>query len=107
MIEAMACGTPVIAYSSGSVQKVVETGVTGFVEEGEAQAVEAVAKIDELDRRAVRARFEHRFTARRMARDYVRHYESLSRPLRPRLNMAGQPIPMPRRITRSAIPALG
>jgi glycosyltransferase involved in cell wall biosynthesis len=107
MIEAMACGTPVIAYSPGSVPEVVETGVTGFIVEGEAQAVEAVAKIDELDRRAVRARFEQRFTARRMARDYVRHYESLSRPVRPRLNMAGQPLPMPRRITRSANPALG
>jgi glycosyltransferase involved in cell wall biosynthesis len=96
MIEAMACGTPVIAFPSGSVPEVIENDVTGFIVEGEAQAVEAVAKIGEIDRRGVRARFEQRFTAKRMAEDYVRHYESLSRSPRPRLNMAGQPIPLPR-----------
>ena len=97
MIEAMACGTPVIAFPSGSVPEVIENGVTGFIVESEAQAVEAIAKIGQIDRRTVRARFEQRFTAKRMAQDYIRHYRSLSTSPRPRLNMAGQPIPMPRR----------
>jgi glycosyltransferase involved in cell wall biosynthesis len=57
MIEAMACGTPVIAFASGSVPEVVENGATGFIVEGEAEAVEAVAKLDQIDRRGVRARF--------------------------------------------------
>ena len=108
MIEAMACGTPVIAFASGSVPEVVENGVTGFMVEGEAAAIEAVSKLDRIDRRGVRARFEQRFTAKRMAEEYVRHYASLSRSPRPRLNMAGQPIPMPRRArTRVSGPALG
>jgi glycosyltransferase involved in cell wall biosynthesis len=77
MIEAMACGTPVIAYRSGSVPEVVDQGVTGFVVEDEAEAVQAVARLTQLDRRNVRACFEKRFTARRMAEDYIRHYETL------------------------------
>ena len=77
MIEAMACGTPVIAFPSGSVPEVLENEVTGFIVEGEAQAVEAVAKIDQIERRGVRARFQERFTARRMAEEYVRHYAML------------------------------
>jgi glycosyltransferase involved in cell wall biosynthesis len=79
------------------VPEVVENGVTGFVVEDEAQAVEAVARLDEVNRRGVRAHFEQRFTAKRMAEDYIRHYDSLSRSQRPRLNMAGQLIPMPQR----------
>jgi glycosyltransferase involved in cell wall biosynthesis len=78
MIEAMACGTPVIAFPSGSVPEVLENEVTGFIVEGEVQAVEAVAKIGQIDRRGVRARFEERFTAKRMAEEYVRHYAMLS-----------------------------
>ena len=73
----LACGTPVIAFPSGSVPEVLENEVTGFIVEGEAQAVEAVAKIDQIERRGVRARFEERFTARRMAEEYVRHYAML------------------------------
>jgi glycosyltransferase involved in cell wall biosynthesis len=73
----MACGTPVIAFPSGSVPEVLENEVTGFIVEGEVQAVKAVAKIDQIDRRGVRARFEERFTAKRMAEEYVRHYEML------------------------------
>jgi glycosyltransferase involved in cell wall biosynthesis len=108
MIEAMACGTPVIAFASGSVPEVVESGTTGFIVKDEADAVEAVAKLDQIDRRGVRARFEQRFTAKRMAQDYVRHYASLSRAPPPRLNMAGQPIPMPRRARKQlSDPALG
>ena len=70
MIEAMACGTPVIAYRSGSVPEVVEDGVTGFIVDGEKQAIEAVKEVVRLDRRKVRARFEERFLAGRMAREY-------------------------------------
>jgi glycosyltransferase involved in cell wall biosynthesis len=77
MIEAMACGTPVIAFRSGSVPEVIDDGVTGFVVDSEAEAVQAIAHLDELDRRRVRARFEQRFTAKRMAKDYCRHYEAL------------------------------
>src|SRR5882724_4891441 len=77
MIEAMACGTPVIAFRSGSVAEVVDDGVTGFVVDGEAEAIQAIRRLDELDRRRVRAHFEQRFTARRMAEEYLHHYEML------------------------------
>src|SRR5471030_3126020 len=84
MIEAMACGTPVIAYRSGSVPEVVEDGVTGFIVENEEQAVAATRRLPELDRLAVRATLDRRWTARRMAEDYVRLYEGLIRKV-PRL----------------------
>jgi glycosyltransferase involved in cell wall biosynthesis len=77
MIEAMACGTPVIAYRSGSVPEVVEDGVTGFIVENEEQAVRAVGDLGRLDRRKVRARFEERFSAVRMAREYESAYRGL------------------------------
>src|SRR5256885_2375886 len=80
MIEAMACGTPVIAFKSGSVPEVVDDGITGFVVPGEAEAVEAIGRLSELDRRLVRKHFERRFTTRRMAQEYLRHYEALSKP---------------------------
>jgi glycosyltransferase involved in cell wall biosynthesis len=78
MIEAMACGTPVIAFRRGSVPEVIDDGVTGFVVDDEADAIEAVRRVGELDRRRVRARFEERFTSRRMAQDYIRHYERMA-----------------------------
>ena len=78
MIEAMACGTPVIAFRSGSVPEVVDDGVTGFVVDGEADAIQAIGHLGELDRQQVRRRFEERFTASRMAREYVRLYEQLA-----------------------------
>jgi glycosyltransferase involved in cell wall biosynthesis len=107
MIEAMACGTPVIAFPAGSVPEVIQDGITGFIVEDEAQAIQAVGKIRDLDRHGVRAQFEQRFTAKRMAEDYIRHYRSLSTLPRPRLNMAGQPIPMPRRARKqTSAPAL-
>ncbi len=84
MIEAMACGTPVVAWRCGSVPEVVETGISGFVVESEAQAVEALSRIDALDRARVRARFEARFTAERMARDYLEIYRRLLESARPR-----------------------
>jgi glycosyltransferase involved in cell wall biosynthesis len=77
MIEAMACGTPVIAFRSGSVPEVIEDGVTGFVVPGEAEAIQAIGRLSELKRRLVREHFEKRFSARRMAQEYLRHYEAL------------------------------
>jgi glycosyltransferase involved in cell wall biosynthesis len=79
MIEAMACGTPVIAYRRGSVPEVIDEGVTGFVVDNEDEAIAAAKRIGELDRRTVRATFERRFTTRRMADEYIRCYESLRR----------------------------
>jgi glycosyltransferase involved in cell wall biosynthesis len=76
MIEAMACGTPVIAFRSGSVPEVIEDGVTGFIVDSE-EAIQAVKRVTTLDRRKVRHAFEKRFTARRMAHDYVRYYQHL------------------------------
>jgi len=79
MIEAMACGTPVIAFRRGSVPEVIENGLTGFVVDNEEEAIAAVGRLHELDRRSIRAAFEKRFTARRMAEDYVSHYRELTR----------------------------
>ncbi len=89
MIEAMACGTPVIAFNRGSVPEVIEDGVTGFIVENEAQAVEAVARLPELSRTKIRQRFEQRFTAKRMARDYVELYAAMAEQSRPRLRIVG------------------
>jgi glycosyltransferase involved in cell wall biosynthesis len=77
MIEALACGTPVIAFNRGSVSEIVEHGLTGFIVEDEAGAVRAVDEIAQLSRRRIRERFEHRFTARRMAQDYLAVYRDL------------------------------
>jgi glycosyltransferase involved in cell wall biosynthesis len=77
MIEAMACGTPVIAFRQGSVPEVVDHGVTGFIVDSDEEAIDAVTRLDQLDRRRVRARFEQRFTSRRMAADYLSHYRRL------------------------------
>src|SRR6201985_254489 len=78
MIEAMACGTPVIAYNRGSGPEVIDDGLTGFVVEDEISAVAAVGRLAGLDRGAIRAQFEKRFTARRMALDYLDAYRSLT-----------------------------
>ena len=77
MIEAMACGTPVIAYPAGAVPEIVEEGSTGFLATNTDEAVQAVSRLGELDRSAIRGRFEERFSARRMARDYVEIYRQL------------------------------
>ena len=77
MIEAMACGTPVIAYRSGAVPEVMEEGRTGFIVKELADAVEAVRRVPELSRKRCREVFEQRFTAERMAHDYVQVYQRL------------------------------
>jgi glycosyltransferase involved in cell wall biosynthesis len=76
MIEAMACATPVVAFERGSVREVIDEGVTGCIVGGAEEAVRAVRTAIQLDRKAVRRQFERRFTARRMAADYVRLYEA-------------------------------
>ena len=82
MIEAMACGTPVIAYRAGSVPEVIDEGVTGFIVDSEEEAVQAVKNLAWIDRRKVRAQFEERFTSDRMARAYESHYRRLVGPVR-------------------------
>ena len=77
MIESLACGTPVIAWRHGSVPEIVEDGVTGFIVEGRREAAEAVRRVSALDRSRCRAAFESRFTAARMARDYLAVYRKL------------------------------
>jgi glycosyltransferase involved in cell wall biosynthesis len=77
MIEAMACGTPVIALPCGSVPEIVSDGKTGFIVRNNVDAIDAINRIREIDRRQVRAEFEHRFSARRMAQEYLRCYSDL------------------------------
>lgn len=77
MIEAMACGTPVVAMKNGSVPEVVDEGVTGFIVASEIEASSAARRLHLLDRSQIRQVFEERFTARRMAEDYVSLYRRL------------------------------
>jgi glycosyltransferase involved in cell wall biosynthesis len=87
MIEAMACGTPTIAFPAGSVPEIVEHGRTGFIVRDVAAAVAAVGQLDRLSASAIRSRFEQRFTARRMAEDYATLYRRLALPKRPALRI--------------------
>jgi glycosyltransferase involved in cell wall biosynthesis len=82
MIEAMACGTPVIAWNCGAVPEVVEAGVSGFVVNSEAEALEAIARVAKLDRGRVRAAFERSFTTTVMANAYLNVYQRLLYPQR-------------------------
>ena len=77
MIEAMACGTPVVAYPFGSVPEVMQDGVSGYVVPDLDSAVEALKNVDQLDRKKIRKYFEQRFTAARMTQDYLRIYERM------------------------------
>lgn len=87
MIEALACGTPVIAYGHGAVPEVLEPGVTGFIVSSQDEAVRAVTQVERLSRADCRGSFERRFTARRMAQDYLALYERLrSHPPQPQTN---------------------
>jgi glycosyltransferase involved in cell wall biosynthesis len=79
MIEALACGTPVIAWRRGSVGEVITDGVTGFVVESTAEAVGAVQRLATIDRARCRVEFDRRFTVDRMAGEYLRVYEQLIR----------------------------
>ncbi|CAN7356531.1 glycosyltransferase family 4 protein [Bradyrhizobium sp. LjRoot220] len=87
MIEAMACGTPVIAYNRGSVPEIIDDGKTGFIVEDEISAVADVGRLEELDRQAIRRHFETRFTARRMALDYVNTYQGMIDEVKPRMKL--------------------
>jgi len=78
MIEAMACGTPVVAFNRGSVPEIIEDGISGYIVEDETGAIAAVNRLSRLPRTRVRERFDARFTARRMAEDYVDIYRSLA-----------------------------
>ncbi len=78
MIEAMACGTPVVAFNRGSVPEIIENGLSGFIVEDEQGAMSAVNRLSSLSRATVRERFETRFTARRMAEDYLDIYRTLA-----------------------------
>lgn len=80
MIEAMACGTPVIAFDHGSVREVIEDGVTGFIVSDVPSAIEAAREARRLDRRRIRREFERRFTVKRMANEYLKLYASLATP---------------------------
>src|ERR1700758_3310528 len=87
MIESMACGTPVIAYNRGSVPEIITPGLTGFIVEDEISAVTAVDRLSGLDRGAIRKQFETRFTARRMALDYLEAYRSLTEKAEPKIRL--------------------
>ena len=78
MIEAMACGTPVVAFRCGSVPEVIDDGVSGFIVDTVDAGVAAVERVGELDRAKVRHCFERRFVADRMARDYIEVYRRLA-----------------------------
>ena len=77
MIESLACGTPVIAFRSGSVPEVIDNGVSGFVVDSVEEAAKAVSALSKIDRAAVRKAFENRFTVERMSRDYLKMYAGL------------------------------
>ena len=90
MIEAMACGTPVIAYDCGSVPEVIEDGLTGFIVKTDAEAIAAVGRLPDLDRRSIRRRFEERFSATAMARRYIDLYQRLAAPSEARVGLAAE-----------------
>jgi glycosyltransferase involved in cell wall biosynthesis len=79
LIEAMACGTPVIAYKRGSVPEIIDHGTTGFIVQNLEQAAEAVRRTSTLDRSEIRRVFEQRFTVERMCSDYLKVYENIMR----------------------------
>jgi glycosyltransferase involved in cell wall biosynthesis len=79
IIEAMACGTPVIAHGMGSVPEIIQNGENGFITDNVKEAVSIIKNLDSFDRKKVRKIFDERFTAERMAKDYVRIYENLIR----------------------------
>jgi glycosyltransferase involved in cell wall biosynthesis len=97
MIESMACGTPVLAFRNGSVCEVIDEGVTGLTVGSMDEAVRRLPHVLALDRRAVRRRFDQRFTATRMAKDYVQIYRAL---------LKGAPTPSMQEVVPRLQPAL-
>jgi glycosyltransferase involved in cell wall biosynthesis len=95
MIEAMACGTPVLAFRHGSVPEIIDQGVTGAIVDTVDEAVRMLPRVIALDRHAVRRRFEERFSATRMATDYVALYRSLLKPLAIPEHETTVPLPRP------------
>ncbi len=93
MIEAMACGTPVIAFNRGSAPEVVDDGISGFIVEDENGAIGAVDRLGHLSRDKIRRQFEQRFTARRMAQDYLSVYRSMMDEAAPHLRLVADDAP--------------
>ena len=94
MVEAMACGTPVLAFRHGSVSEIIDQGVTGVIVDTMDEAVMMLPRVIALDRRAVRRRFEQRFSSVRMAKDYVAVYRSLLK--RPSISERETTVSLPR-----------
>jgi glycosyltransferase involved in cell wall biosynthesis len=88
MIEAMACGTPVIAFSAGSVPEIMEDNLTGYIVKDVAAAAAAARRLDCLYRPTIRARFEERFSASAMAKDYLKIYRQLAERTKPAIRAA-------------------
>ena len=93
MIEAMACGTPVLGFRCGSAPEIIDDHLTGRVVATVDEAISAVREIIGLDRRAIRRRFEERFSAARMAKDYVNVYRELSRSIKPFIDRTDRQLP--------------
>jgi Glycosyltransferase len=79
MIESLACGTPVVAWNCGSVPEIIKDGKTGFIVDNIDSAVRALDKIADLNRYDCRKEFEEKFTARRMAEEYLHIYERITK----------------------------
>ena len=107
MIEAMACGTPVIAFENGSVPEVLTDAVTGFIVHGEDEALDAVRRLGTLDRTRIRGDFERRFTAHRMAEDYLNLYARLAQAPMVAEPVESSPIRQVRRRSRPAVALAG
>src|ERR1700731_2572183 len=105
MIEAMACGTPVLAFRHGSVSEIIDQGVTGAIVDTMDEAVMMLPRVMELDRRAVRRRFEQRFSSVRMTKDYVAVYRSLLK--RPSISERETTVPMPRPVLEKRLNGQG
>jgi glycosyltransferase involved in cell wall biosynthesis len=105
MIEAMACGTPVLAFRRGSVSEIIDQGVTGAIVDTMEEAVLMLPRVLALDRRAVRRRFEQRFSSARMAADYVGVYRALLE--RPSISERETTVPMPRPVLQKKLNGQG
>jgi glycosyltransferase involved in cell wall biosynthesis len=105
MIEAMACGTPVLAFRQGSVSEIIDQGVTGAIVDTMDEALRMLPQVLALDRRAVRRRFERRFSSARMAADYVALYRSLLK--QPSIPERETTVPLPRPVLEKRLNGRG